>query len=42
MVWWRFFGDRWCGGVFLVVRWYFCAVVAFLWWCGGVFVFWFC
>ena len=27
--WWCFCGDRWCGGVLVVV---------FLFWCGGVFV----
>ena len=31
VVWWCFCGDRWCGGVFVVV---------FVWWClcAGVFV----
>ena len=29
VVWWCFCGDRWCGGV---------CVVVFLFWCGGVFV----
>ena len=32
--WWCFCGDRWCGGVLVVV---------FVWWCGGVFVLvWWC
>ena len=40
-LWWRFCGDRWCGGVFVLVWWCSCGgvcVVVFLFWCGGVFV----
>ena len=36
VVWWCFCGDRWCGGVLVVVFvwWCFCfGVVVFLWWC---------